>query len=164
MRRGAVHVEQAYAQGKMLNHADWSEVLPRRITPSDVDMAIDNDGAVILCELSTQCSNWKDIPKGQIKLYEALVKNTVHIAVLAYHRVPPDREINTRRDFQSIQVMLHSDGMVLSRIEAGYLFERLVKEWMRDAGSVRQKLFERVEWELRGHEWWHVYGDIPGFD
>src|SRR5687768_15001960 len=104
MSRGAIYNEQAYAQGKMLDHSEW-KLLPRKITPSDIDMCFDNRGWLLLCELSSKTPNWSDIPKGQFWLYKSMTAKSRTIAALLKHNVK-DRQIDTLNDIQSFQVML----------------------------------------------------------
>jgi len=55
-QRGEIIAEQAYAQGKMLDHSGWTGFLPRNITPSDIDMVIANGQSMMLIEWSSRSS------------------------------------------------------------------------------------------------------------
>ena len=113
---GSIRLEQAYALGKMLDNSSWwrdEPKLPRGSTPSDTDypmipLLFDNDGKILLCELSYDKAEWRELSKGTRWKYESLVHHTHNFAVLCRHNVKAEtgRLINTRYDVQSFQVMV----------------------------------------------------------
>lgn len=109
-KRGAIHSEQAYAQGKMLDNSKWD--LPRRITPSDVDLCFDDGGDVLVCELSRRHRDWMGISVGQRTLYKRIVFNGCGriVAALCKHSVHRTRQIDTRNDVDSYQLLLYKAG------------------------------------------------------
>jgi hypothetical protein len=139
-QRGWIFAEDAYAQGKMLNHGGWNGVLPRRITPSDVDMVFDNAGKIIFIELSSSCSCWQEITPGQRLLYENAIKGGAHCACLCKHSVPVSMQIDTRYDIDSFQIMVWDYGLVYSKIQPGAYWQQFVSNWF---GKVNGPLFMR---------------------
>lgn len=130
---GAIYSERAYALGKMLDHSSWYGTLTRKITPSDVDMLFDNAGKIMLCELSSAVSSWSEVQIGQRWLYQSFIKDQPHCAVLCRHNVDPSsgRQINTRFDIQSFQVMVWEHEQVLSRVYDGnHYWQRVVELWV----------------------------------
>ena len=110
-KRGAVYAEQAYAQGKMLDHSEWDGVLPRQITPSDVDMVLDNWGRIVFVEFSRECGSWLELSIGQRKFYQAAVgKAGRHIAALCQHSTPVDQQVKTRTGVVSVEFMFWHNG------------------------------------------------------
>ena len=110
MKRGAIRVEEAYAQGKMLESSSW--VLPRNITPSDIDLVFDDgvNEVVVFCEFSSQVTNWTDVAYGQFLLYQAVIRDSANLACLCKHSVPTSSVIDTKNDVDSFQVMFCSEG------------------------------------------------------
>lgn len=110
MRRGAVNHEQAYAQGKMLDHSGWSNLLPRHITPSDIDAVFANGREMLLIELSSSAREWAEISKGQLRLYQDIVLASEGRlwAVLCHHKTPSNQKILTDTDIVSFQVMVRN--------------------------------------------------------
>jgi hypothetical protein len=106
-RRGEIYCEAAFAQGKMHDSSGWSGILPRHISPSDIDLAFDNLGYILFMEMSRNCSSWSELEKGQFSLYENLVRNCPekHIAALCTHHVPLSRRIDTLEDIESFQLL-----------------------------------------------------------
>ena len=111
---GRILCEAAYAQGKMLDHSGFG--LPRGISPSDIDMTIDNNGQTLVVELSSQQSDWNNIAIGQRKTYEQLVhygRGSV-VALLAKHSTPREQSIKTASNaIRSVHVMWWHTGSVL---------------------------------------------------
>jgi hypothetical protein len=89
--RGVIRHETAYAQGKMVDHQGWVGALPRKISPSDIDMALDNDGWVLLIELAANGTTLLELPTGQRRLFESLVRagRGNILAALWHHDTPP---------------------------------------------------------------------------
>ena len=119
MSRGAIYNQQAYAQGKMLDHSQWN--LPRLITPSDIDVVFANGTSMLLCEFSSQHSGWADIQYGQRKLYADCVSASGGdmVAVLVRHSVPSSRVICSATDCDTFQLMYqhkNSDELGISEI------------------------------------------------
>lgn len=105
MERGAIYAPQAYAQGKMLDNSGWK--LPRRITPSDVDFVLDNNGFLLVGEFSSRHTEWHQLDFGQQLMYQNLVKAGQGriVAALCKHNVPTMSQIRTDVDVKSFQVM-----------------------------------------------------------
>lgn len=139
LMRGGIHSEEAYALGKMLDHSAWSD-LPRKITPSDLDMAFDNDGKIIFGELSSSECEWQRLSRGQRLLYENAIKNSPHCAVLCKHAVSlaDGRPIDTRGDITSFQVMLYDYGLVICPVFDGNdRWQKFILRWLdRDGWQI----------------------------
>lgn len=139
--RGSILVEQAYAQGKMLDHSSW--VLPRNITPSDIDAVVDANGSVIFAELSTQCTTWGTLRKGQRLLHEALVRGGPHCSALCFHSVGAERPINSKTDVDSFQLILFDHGLIELDVWEGRFWPGFVENWVKDPLRARRRLISR---------------------
>ena len=137
---GAIYNEQAYAQGKMLDHSGWHGKLPRGVTPSDIDAVWDNNGDFIFAELSSSKSTWNDLSRGQVLAYSNLIQHTIDVAVLFTHSVPRDRLINTYSDCASFQVMWDDSGICLSKVFEGERWQRFVRAWFANPLNIRDHL------------------------
>ena len=102
--RGAILVEQAYAQGKMLDHTSWR--LVRGISPSDIDFVIESGGNFGFVEFSKNFKSIEQLNHGQKLLYERLISRMrkSDFVGLAYHNVPEERSIDTCRDVISAEI------------------------------------------------------------
>jgi hypothetical protein len=136
---GRVILEQAYAIGKMLDNSGWNGLLRDKITPSDIDhpaipLCFDNNGAVIFADLSINCDDWSRALRGQRRLYESIIRNSPHCAVICRHNVPPEigRQIDTLRDVDRFQVMVWDDGPVLSPTYDGAYWQGFVTTWVNE--------------------------------
>lgn len=113
---GRIIVEQAYAQGKMLDHSGWD--LPRG-SLSDMDAIVtqhgiiqnstfmDNNGRMLFIEFSSKHKHWAYLDEGQRRGYASIVrigKGQV-FAALAYHQVPINKQIKSAVDVISYQLM-----------------------------------------------------------
>lgn len=144
-QRGNILVEQAYAQGKMLEHGGWNGLLPRHITPSDADFIFDNRGNVIFCELSSSCSRWRELSIGQLLLYKSLCYEPTqhhHLSILLSHSVPSSRKIDTRRDIETFQIMLQVGSTVkivkeVYKRDDGFNFDAVVDLWFSNPKLVK---------------------------
>jgi hypothetical protein len=122
-RPGDIRSVQAYQQGKMLQNGGWHGILPRNITPSDIDLVFDdrNHGRIMFCEVSRK-SHWSECDYGQRTLYEALVRlgaRRVFCALLT-HNVSPVKNIDTTKDIVSYNLMFYLNGNIgLSDVLAG---------------------------------------------
>lgn len=111
--RGKIYSKEAYARGKMLEHGGWSLILPRNITPSDIDMVFDNGGRLLLCELNSHSCLWKELPYGQRLTYQSLVSAGRGLiqAVCCQHSIPDEGvDIDTVRDILKFQRMVWRKG------------------------------------------------------
>lgn len=131
---GAIFAEEAYALGKMLDHSAWqTDVrISRGITPSDVDMAVDNNGMILFCEISSQYEEWKKLREGQRRFYENCVKGGLHCAALCRHAVKlmDQRKIDTCNDIISFQLMFWDHGVVYSHVIAGNSYwQKFMLHW-----------------------------------
>lgn len=141
--RGAIYFEQAYAQGKMLQSAGWTEILPRNITPSDVDLFFDNRGEIILCEFTSSLFHWKEASVGQRIGYWNLIRGTTRIAILCKHSVPRTRQIDTVRDVESICVMYDAGDSVpaFRAFPSNDCWRKIVGGWYKHGAEwVRDRL------------------------
>lgn len=132
--KGEIYSLEAYARGKLLDHSGWCEVLPRGITPSDIDFVMDNNGRVLLGELNSRSCEWSLLPFGQRKVYESLVGAGAGniVAVCCQHAIPSEGEkINTVTDVLRFQwLYLNREGYVVpSRVCDGSLWVRFVYNW-----------------------------------
>lgn len=140
--RGSIYHEEAYAQGKMLNHDSWN-FLPRKITPSDIDMCFDNGAWLLVCELSSQATKWGEIKYGQRLLYKSLTVRSRVIAALLRHNVK-DRQIDTLKDIDSFQVMVAGKT---TRVFDGEKWRRFVESFFDDPLKLYMKCCEGSKYE-----------------
>jgi len=170
--RGSIYAEEAYALGKMLDHSSWQhprpgdEPLPRRITPSDIDMTatggmlsavpivFDNRGKIVLGELSSHAREWHELNPGQRWTYESLLNSSPHCAVLCHHSVRTEerRLIDTRYDIDSFQVRINDHGIITLPVvrgnKANKAWQRFVLGWYRDPVMMRRIL---IAWHVKKH-------------
>ena len=144
---GSIISEQAYAQGKMLDHSEWHGLLPRGATPSDIDMLIANRKKMIFVEFSRNCDDWEQLNTGQCWLYEDIVRNGAGkvIAALLQHSVPTDRTVRTISDVERFQIMYLSPMSEIKttrtfETEHGFCWRRFVEQWVIDATAAVQML------------------------
>jgi len=113
--RGAIRNRERYFQG--YDHSAWSKVLPRNITPSDIDVVFDNarNARVMFCEFSSQARVWRDKPQGQRLLYQQLLStnNYANASVICYHNTPSAKDIDTLSGVLSFHVMRKKRGEVI---------------------------------------------------
>lgn len=148
IERGKIFSERAYALGKMLDHSSWqkgAKVLPRNITPSDVDVPnitmFDNRGLIIFCEFSRAFTDWNDIKFGQRLVYEGLIRHSSHCAVVGKHNVDPadERAIDSRLDIVSFQAMVWDFQIIRSKIIAGnQLWQDFIFHWFESSWGARK--------------------------
>ncbi len=162
-KRGEIYDIVAYAQGKLVDCSGWADrgkygnaVLPRKITPSDIDVIFnpgtfmfDNAGNVLLAELSTQTDIWSKLAKtsfGQYLSAQSLVKagRGKIASVLAFHKTPKKELIDLREAIESFSVMYYTDPTyACTKPFAGNeAWQRFVLKWFDDAealiASIRQ--------------------------
>lgn len=142
--RGSILVEQAYAQGKMLDHSSWR--LQRNITPSDVDLVVDSNGACLFAELSSQNQEWCQLRSGQRRLHEALIRGGPHISALCFHTVSATNQINTVSDITSFQLMLWDHKVIILEIWDGERWPSFVEKFVADPLRSRHML---ISWSLK---------------
>lgn len=128
---GSIRSEEAYALGKMLDHSGWGGQLVRRITPSDIDLALDNAGQIMFVELSRLNREWREISHGQRLLNQNFIHDRLHCAVLATHSIAPENgcKINTWTDIESFQVMIWHHGPIFSRVIEGTMWRSFARAW-----------------------------------
>jgi len=97
----------------MLDHSGWYGVLPRGITPSDIDFVFDANGRLLLGELKSKVANWDNVPAGQRRLYQAFAMLGC-VCVVARHETPEGKQIDTLRDVVAFQVMRKNEAGNLS--------------------------------------------------
>lgn len=130
---GRILIEAAYAAGKMLDCSGWNGLLRSNITPSDVDLCFDNNGAVLFADFSIACDSWTQIKstlRGQRWLYESLIKSGPHCAVICKHSVQAERLIDTLKDVERFQVMVWDFEPVLSPVYSGRVWQSFVCQWV----------------------------------
>jgi hypothetical protein len=108
--------------------------LPRNITPSDIDMTLDNNGHIMQFELDDETACWEFIKKGQRRLQESYVRagRGRITAVLLRHRVPAtiEDQIDTTKDILQFSIMRWANGQVLETGPfPGEKFVRYVRLW-----------------------------------
>lgn len=147
---GAIYAVNAYAQGKMLDHSGWHGILPRGITPSDIDVVFDNYGDILFCELSSKHATWPAVSRGQLFTYfNAIGPVSRHFAVLLKHSVA-GRQIDSFKDIDSFQVMLRKDSEALfwpaeDRVRDGPdEWQKFVQWWFKDVNAARKWTVERA--------------------
>jgi len=99
-RRGEVKHRARFAQ--QVEHNGWCDILPRNITPSDIDVVFDNMlmTRMLFCEFSSAVSLWGCKSGGQRYLYQQLLKtnNYRNGCVLCRHNVSVERNVNSLND------------------------------------------------------------------
>ena len=129
---GAIMHAQAYAQGKMLDSSNWAGVLPRQITPSDIDLIFANRGWMLFCELSSKHSSWQDVPAGQRYLYLELAKKPGQVCALCKHCTPQNESIDTMNGVTSFELLfLTKDGLCTLNLPGEYWCQN-VMQWFDD--------------------------------
>ena len=153
-KRGEIYCEDAYAQGKMLDHSSWN--LPRNITPSDIDMCFDNNGNIIACEISSNVQEWTKLQRGQFLLYFNFIGPlSKHIAVLCYHNVDKKLKINTLNDIISFQIMIRKNDEVLyTPIYGSSRWEKFIKSWYNDSNKLRKSIFGIITKQAELNQKW----------
>ena len=123
--RGAILVEQAYAQGKMLDHSSWR--LVRGISPSDIDFVIESGGNFGFVEFSKHFKSIEQLNHGQKLLYERLISRMrkSDFVGLAYHNVPEERSIDTCRDVISAEIYTQRGNFSLNQEQ----WEEFITTW-----------------------------------
>lgn len=149
MIAGAIRCEQAYALGKMLDHSSWQrgDKIVRLSTPSDIDACWDNRGRVIFGEFSSECFEWRQVEKGQIGLYQSVIRDTPHCAVLCRHNVSvrDNRPIDSKEDVRSFQVMVYDYGFLVTDVLPESRWPRFVTSWFKDPLKVRRYVLKNVD-------------------
>ena len=113
--RGSIRHKARYFQG--FDHSGWNRILPRKITPSDIDVVFDDHlhSRTLLCEFTCSATLWTEKPFGQRTTYMQLLRtsNYANAAVLCRHNVPAENEIRTWEDVVSFHVMRCVEGRVV---------------------------------------------------
>ena len=137
--RGVVLSEDAYAQGKMLDHSEWFGRLPRGSTPSDIDMVYDNASKVLYCELNRNFEHWMQVNRAQRWMYENILIGSENCSVLLRHDVGIDRKIKTASDIISFHPIVWSNNFIIaSRIFYGSShWQRFVYYWSKTPNATR---------------------------
>ncbi|WDI41841.1 hypothetical protein [Bremerella sp. P1] len=114
MGRGEIKHLDAYIKAKLLDHSGWTEHLPRKITPSDGDMILDNAGRLLLVELSSKTDNLNELTNGQRILGENFTRNGKgkQAYALAKIVVSEDRAIDTTKDIISFSFLIYDKGQL----------------------------------------------------
>lgn len=122
-------------------------MLPRGITPSDVDLVFDSLGNILLTELSSQHERWEELERGQVRLYENFVRagDGKIIAALCKHSVQ-GRAICTAGDIDSFQVMFLSGSPAfgfspqVTAVVPGSFWQRFVCGWVDNPSKAYKAL------------------------
>ena len=129
MEPGKIHHRAGYEKAKMLDHSGWTEIMPRKITPSDIDFVVELDGRVLAGELKTDITEFKDMSHGQRRTYETLARKGITV-VLVKHGTPEGQDINTITDVVSFQVMASKCGQLLSsKVFPGKYWKKFLERW-----------------------------------
>lgn len=136
---GAIYALEAYAQGKLLDHSGWYGILPRRITPSDIDMIIANGQRFLFVELKSCISTWDKLERGQLKLYEDLVLagRGNSFAALAKHKQPAEgKHIDTVNDIIEFSWMwLDGDELRYEKPQPGKIWVQTIQTVIFEKGK-----------------------------
>lgn len=110
---GAILIEEAYAAGKMLDHSEWQNILPRGITPSDIDMFIESHGMFLWCELKYGYCRWNNLSVGQRIAFRKLMFSNPrkHFICLLTH-LCDNIQINTVTDIESVYLYLAKERVL----------------------------------------------------
>jgi hypothetical protein len=135
---GRILSEQAYAQGKMLDHGNWK--LARGITPSDVDFVVESGGCFLFAEFSRGCGSFDCLSKGQRMMYARLASRRSDIVVVCQHSVPSDRAIDTLADVEAATV--YFDGGEGSVLVDNSQWQLIVEHWAESPARVLGALRE----------------------
>lgn len=113
VERGGIRNRQRYKQE--IDHTGWNKILPRKITPSDIDIVFDDKltNTIVFCDLKFSPDGsaclWRDVQYGQRLLYQRLVLTHPYVkrySVLLTHSVEDcERDIDSVRDVLWFQVM-----------------------------------------------------------
>lgn len=113
-RRGEVQYRERFEQ--QVEHNGWCDILPNKITPSDIDVAFDNMARArhLFCEFSSVASLWSEKKWGQQLLYMQLLRtnNYANASVLCKHHVPIGQSVKSLNDVDSFQVMRAKNGLI----------------------------------------------------
>ena len=115
-RNGSILFPEQYALAKLIDHSGWKGLLPRGITPSDVDAVLDTGKRILLIDFSVKYSEWKDLSYGQRTMYENIVAHGGGkiTAVLARHKRPePGIPMNSLTDIEEFQWMRVVRGFIV---------------------------------------------------
>jgi hypothetical protein len=147
---GRILVEEAYAQGKMLDSREWNGVLVRGITPSDLDYVVESGGYFLFAEFNRGVGSFDSLSRGQAILYGRLCEvSRKFIVAVVGHSAPKDRAICTKTDIASIEV----------RHVSGYRFKsRSPEESRRVWDYINRNFAEAPERLVRSMEAKHSRG------
>lgn len=120
--------EYRYIQGKLLCSDPKKWNLPRKIIPSDIDIAwdsdggatpinfmLDNNGKVLLAEFKGDYGNWSNVAWGQRQGYANLVRagrGNIFAACCCHVTKEPGEYICTADDVKCFQIMRWNNGSV----------------------------------------------------
>jgi hypothetical protein len=125
----------AFARAKLISFASW--LFPRRISPTDIDMAIERNGHFLFAEYKTASADWSRVPTGQRIFFEELVKlgQGKVWAACCKHRVPEDGAmIDSKWDVTAFQLMAWSDGGIkYTSRQPGHHWPGFVSWWFEEA-------------------------------
>lgn len=132
MQTGKIYCEQAYAQAKMLDHSTWK--FNNGYSFSDIDMVLDDNGKILMVEISSKTPLWHHIPVGQRRLAENFViagRGDI-VCCLAQHNAPRDRQIDSMSDIIAFSWMNLENGEVkMSPVYGKPYWRSFVSNWGR---------------------------------
>lgn len=122
---GSIRNLSLYLQDKTLDHGAWYGRLKRGITPSDIDVVVNWGDIFLFVEFKRTGARFADLPTGQRRLLEGLVrmgKGKV-FAACAKIQPEPDKPVNSLTDIQAFQVLTFNE---LSPVLPGSKWEEFV--------------------------------------
>ncbi len=124
---------EQYRAAKMLDHRGWNLILPRGITPSDVDAVVELGGKILMMEYKFGSPYWEDVPTGQRIMYKTFVqlgKGDI-VAVACRHRQPDEKQlIDSIKDVLSFQPMVWTpDGIDILCWQPGEEWPNFIKTY-----------------------------------
>jgi hypothetical protein len=138
---GGIRCPEAYAQGKMLDHAWWYGQMRGKITPSDIDMVVESYGSFLWCELSRDYSFIEELPRGQRIMLSNLsrIPGLHCVAILRHSLFSQSKAIDTAMDIESAAV--YFDGGTHCASIGGDEWRAFASHWTHNpAGAVESHL------------------------
>lgn len=138
---GRIMVEQAYAQGKMLDHSGLN--LHHGISPMDFDSVIERNGYFLVVEFTRKEPSWDNLDTGQYRAFREAVKKPGFLLILARHSVPQSQAIETHKDVDEFTAWW--DGGARELRCPGAWFPSLCRLWSDNPFDVFDRLNKRWE-------------------
>lgn len=139
---GRILSQEAYAQGKMLDHSSWR--LARGITPSDIDWTVDSNGFVLFAEFQRGVASFSGMSIGQRRMYSSLLNRQGCAVAICGHNVPASRAIDTMNDVSSLEFHYEPARVAYREVEdaavAQAMWQGLVQQWSVNAGVIVREM------------------------